>query len=118
MKQPTLIQEIPPIDSNFEKEIWQIYERLTKDLNYNYESLINVKNNVNDSSNDESHPITDKKIEPLLTIDDVSKRCQVSKTTVYGWIYKRQVKPIKINRLVRFDPKEVERWIFKRNGDS
>ena len=54
----------------------------------------------------------------LLTVEDLSFKLGVSKKTIYGWIYRGLIKPIKVGpRLVRFEPKEVEQWISNQ-GDS
>jgi len=54
----------------------------------------------------------------LLTVGELSFKLGVSKKTIYGWIYRGTIKPIKVGpRLVRFNEKEVEQWISKQ-GDS
>ena len=57
------------------------------------------------------------RIEPLLTVDDLVIIFQVPRKTIYSWIYKGNLKAIKLGpRLVRFSVKEVERWIFKEGN--
>ena len=54
----------------------------------------------------------------LLTVDELALKLGVSGKTIYGWIYRGLIKPIKVGpRLVRFNENEVEQWISK-NGDS
>ena len=48
-----------------------------------------------------------------LTSKDLEKKYQISRSTVDNW--KKEGLPfIKIGRSVRFDEKEVEKWINKR----
>jgi len=48
-----------------------------------------------------------------LTSKDLEKKYQISRSTVDNW--KKEGLPfIKIGRSVRFDEKEVERWINER----
>ena len=48
-----------------------------------------------------------------LTSKDLEKKYQISRSTVDNW--KKDGLPfIKIGRAVRFDEREVERWINKR----
>lgn len=64
-----------------------------------------------DHGND--HLLFENKIVRLLTIKDLAAWLNVSEKTIYGWVYKGMIKPIKIGRLVRFDEKEIERWISR-----
>jgi excisionase family DNA binding protein len=47
----------------------------------------------------------------LLSIGRVSQQLGVSVKTIYGWIYLRQIPYVKMGRLVKFDPHDIEKWI-------
>lgn len=84
----------------------------------NIEKLPSVELKNGPSRSEKDRSLYGNQIVPLLTVEDVATRCQVKKKTVYNWIYKGLITPIKVGpRLVRFEPKEVERWI-SRKGDS
>ena len=54
---------------------------------------------------------SDRGQEPLLDIDDLATRLGVTARFVRRLVEERRVPYLKIGRLVRFDPVEVERWI-------
>lgn len=47
----------------------------------------------------------------LWTVTDTANYLNVSDKTIYDWVHKREIPFIKINRLVRFRPKEIEKWL-------
>ena len=54
-------------------------------------------------------------IEKLLTTKQLSERFGVTGKTIYNW--RQEGMPFKkYGKLVRFDLKEVEVWLEKRNG--
>ena len=50
----------------------------------------------------------------LIDIEAVSEQLGVCIKTVYGWIHMRRIPFVKIGRLVKFDPKDIETWITER----
>jgi len=55
--------------------------------------------------------------ENLWTVTDVARFLQVEKKTVYDWVHKRSIPFHKLNRLVRFKPREIETWLTSK-GES
>ena len=47
----------------------------------------------------------------LLSIGQLSQQLGVSVKTLYGWIYLRQIPYVKMGRLVKFDARDIARWI-------
>ena len=47
----------------------------------------------------------------LLTVEELSKRINVKKSTIYLWTHLDYIPHIKIGRLVRFDWDDVENWL-------
>jgi excisionase family DNA binding protein len=52
-----------------------------------------------------------KKHKRLLDIDQIVDRLNISKNTVYSWVYQKKIPYIKLGRNVRFDPEKIERWL-------
>jgi excisionase family DNA binding protein len=50
----------------------------------------------------------------LLTVDELSDRLQVGKSTVYRWVQCDFVPYFKVGRVVRFDEEAVRSWLAKR----
>jgi excisionase family DNA binding protein len=53
----------------------------------------------------------------LVDISQLSEILSVKKKTIYDWTHKRKIPHVKMGRLVRFDPNDIERWI-KRNSNG
>ena len=47
----------------------------------------------------------------LIGIEELSQLLQVSKGTLYNWIYRRKIPFIKVGRLVRFDRAEIAKYL-------
>ena len=43
-------------------------------------------------------------------IDDMAIYLGVTRKTLYGWVWKRQIPYHKFCRLVKFDIREIEKW--------
>lgn len=54
----------------------------------------------------------------LLDIVGLSRAIGVKSKTVYSWVHTRQIPHVKVGRLVKFDPKDVEEWIDGRKVKS
>ena len=50
----------------------------------------------------------------LLNIAEVSEQLGVSIKTVYSWVHTRRIPFVKVGRLVKFDPQDINAWIQKR----
>lgn len=46
-----------------------------------------------------------------LTIKDVTKMLQIKPATLYAWVAQGMIPHLKIGRLLRFDPEEIEVWL-------
>lgn len=46
-----------------------------------------------------------------LTIKDVTKMLQIKPATLYAWVAQGMIPHLKIGRLLRFDPDEIEVWL-------
>jgi excisionase family DNA binding protein len=45
--------------------------------------------------------------EPLIDINELSRRLSIPKTTLYNWVYLHRIPFIKAGRCLRFDAQEV-----------
>ena len=50
----------------------------------------------------------------LFDIVGLSRTIGVKSKTVYSWVHTRQIPHIKVGRLVKFDPQDIEKWIAER----
>ena len=51
----------------------------------------------------------------LLGINEVTEHTGLKTSTVYSWVHQRKIPYIKMGRLVKFDPKEIDLWIQKNS---
>jgi len=51
----------------------------------------------------------------LLGINEVTEYTGLKTSTVYSWVHQRKIPYIKMGRLVKFDPKEIDLWIQKNS---
>ncbi len=49
----------------------------------------------------------------LLTISEAAAYLGLSKLTLYEWVSQRKIEYVKVGRLVKFDQRQLERWIEK-----
>ena len=47
----------------------------------------------------------------LLSIGQLSQQLGISVKTLYGWVCLRQIPYVKMGRLVKFDARDIEKWI-------
>ncbi len=52
-------------------------------------------------------------LEKLWTVEDLAGYLKVSVKTIYDWVHKRSIPFIKVKRLLRFRPSEIEKWLSK-----
>lgn len=53
-------------------------------------------------------------MEELLTIEELSDKLKVSKSTVYRWVHYDFIPHIKLGGAVRFKEKSVDKWLRDR----
>ena len=57
-------------------------------------------------------------IKQYLTVDDLATCLQVSRATVYGWIFRRILPHVKVGRFVRINPADLDEFLrLHRRGD-
>jgi len=49
--------------------------------------------------------------ESWLSIDEISEHLRVKKDTIYKWIARKKMPAHKVGRLLKFQIKEVDRWV-------
>ncbi len=47
----------------------------------------------------------------LINVKQLSESTGLSVFTLYSWINQKRIPYVKVGRLVRFDPKKIEKWI-------
>ncbi len=47
----------------------------------------------------------------LIDVKQLSESTGLSVFTLYSWINQKRIPYVKVGRLVRFDPKKIEKWI-------
>lgn len=55
-----------------------------------------------------------RKVDRLLTVDEVAAWLQVKPRTIYQWVHEGYIPVIKLGSLVRFDQASVFAWVKKR----
>lgn len=53
----------------------------------------------------------------MMTIKDLMKQCAVSRPTVQSWM-KKGLPYYKLDRLVRFKPEEVDKWLGGQKNEK
>ena len=51
----------------------------------------------------------------LLNIDELSNFLGVKKQTIYCWVSQGQIPSFKVGRLIRFDLKQIRKWLNSIN---
>lgn len=47
----------------------------------------------------------------LLGIEEMARFLGVSQSTLYAWVNQRRIPHIKVGRLVKFKPEEIDSWL-------
>jgi excisionase family DNA binding protein len=50
----------------------------------------------------------------LLTIQEVAERLNLKPSTLYAWAAQGTIPHLKLGRLLRFDPDEIDAWLHDR----
>lgn len=53
----------------------------------------------------------------FLTVDELAEYLNVKHSTIRNLVFRKELRPIRVGRLLRFDMNEIERWIEKRQFD-
>lgn len=53
-------------------------------------------------------------MEQLLNIGEVEKLLNIKKSTLRAWIFSNRIPFIRIGRLIRFKPSDLEAWVNNR----
>jgi putative molybdopterin biosynthesis protein len=48
---------------------------------------------------------------PVLTVHEIAELLRVHPITVYRLVARGELRPFKLGRMLRFDRKEIERWV-------
>lgn len=54
----------------------------------------------------------------LINVKQLSESTGLSVFTLYSWINQRRIPYVKVGRLVRFDPKKIEKWIEEKTVEE
>ena len=55
-------------------------------------------------------------MEPLLTVDDLSKAWKVTPVWIYKLVREKRIPFIHVERCVRFSPSEIDQWLEERRN--
>lgn len=55
-------------------------------------------------------------MERLLTIDELSDKLQIGKSTIYRWVHCDYIPHVKLGSSVRFSERSVDRWLRGRES--
>lgn len=47
----------------------------------------------------------------LLTVKDIAARLQIKDKTIYAWASQGKIPSVRINGVLRFDPRDIEPWL-------
>ncbi len=57
-------------------------------------------------------------MEKLLTVEELSDKLKVGKSTVYRWVHYDYIPHVKLGSSVRFSEKAVDRWLRARESQG
>ena len=50
----------------------------------------------------------------LLGIEETAEHLGITPNTLYAWVSQKRIPYVKIGRLLKFDPRDIETWIEGR----
>ncbi len=50
----------------------------------------------------------------LKSINDIAVLLNVEVSTIYSWVHTRRIPYYKLGRLIKFSPKDIERWLQEK----
>jgi len=50
-------------------------------------------------------------MEDILKIRDVAAKWKIKESTLRAWVFQEKIPVVRIGRLVRFRPSEIEKWL-------
>ncbi len=56
-------------------------------------------------------PRNERQLEPLWTLDQVAERLSTTPRHIRELVFRRAIPSVRIGRLVRFSPPEIEAWL-------
>jgi len=54
----------------------------------------------------------------LVNVKQLSESTGLSVFTLYSWINQKRIPYVKVGRLVRFDPRKIEKWIEEKTVEE
>ena len=54
----------------------------------------------------------------LMSIEETAEYLGIKKSTLYSWVFQRKIPHIKLGRLVKFDPNDVEQLLKQNRIES
>jgi len=51
---------------------------------------------------------------PLTGVKETAEYLGISIETLYSWTYQRKIPYVKVGRLVKFDPQDLDKWLEER----
>ena len=54
----------------------------------------------------------------FLTVVELADKLKLKPKTLYNWVSAELIPYVKIGRLVRFVPSEIEKWLAEKGGHS
>jgi excisionase family DNA binding protein len=54
----------------------------------------------------------------LLTIKQTAERLQIKRSTLYSWAAQGTIPHLKLGRLLRFDPDEIDAWLQQHRREG
>jgi len=54
----------------------------------------------------------------LINVKQLSESTGLNVFTLYSWINQKRIPYVKVGRLVRFDPKKIEKWIEEKTVEE
>jgi excisionase family DNA binding protein len=60
-------------------------------------------------------PSSGSKETDFLTVKEASQYLNVSISLLRKWLFRNQIKPVRLGRCIRFNRKDLDKWITEKN---